>query len=288
MVIAPCEMLECDRLRSGGPFRMYLLLVEDNPTDRMVIQARLRHAFPSAQIMAADDPIAMNEHLQRDGCDIVITDYWLGWSDGLSILQRVRKRWPRSRVIMLTGNGGEEVVAGAFKHGLYHYLLKPDGFDELAAVTGAAMESKRREDFNELMAMIVNSIPDGVHCVDVAGTITAINAAARRMYGYAEAEIVGRSSEILLPVGQRNEIRRMHERALGGEIVPRFPTLQVRSDGGEIPVLMTILPMRHGDGPITNVAFIATAIGKATREAGVASAREESHPPRHASVLSVR
>lgn len=267
--------------------RMYLLLVEDNPTDRMVIQARLRHAFPSAQIMAADDPIAMNEHLRRDGCDVVITDYWLGWSDGLSILQRVRERWPRSRVIMLTGNGGEEVVAGAFKHGLYHYLLKPDGFDELAAVTGAAMESKRREDFNELMAMIVNSIPDAVHSVDAAGRITAINLAARRMYGYADTEIVGLANEILLPVRRRDEIRRMHERALVGEIVPRFATLQVRSDGAEIPVSMTILPMRHGDGPISNVAFIATAIGRAIREAGVASARDESHPPRHASVLSV-
>ena len=188
---------------------------------------------------------------------------------------------------MLTGNGGEEVVAGAFKHGLYHYLLKPDGFDELAAVTGAAMESKRREDFNELMAMIVNSIPDAVHSVDAAGRITAINLAARRMYGYADTQIVGLANEILLPVRRRDEIRRMHERALVGEIVPRFATLQVRSDGAEIPVSMTILPMRHGDGPISNVAFIATAIGKQIREAGVASARDESHPPRHASVLSV-
>ena len=55
---------------------MHLLLVEDNPTDRMVIQARLRRAFPSAQIMAADDPNGLNEHLKRDRCDIVITDYW--------------------------------------------------------------------------------------------------------------------------------------------------------------------------------------------------------------------
>jgi PAS domain S-box-containing protein len=267
-------------------FRMYLLLVEDNPTDRMVIQARLRRAFPSAQIMAADDPIAMNEHLKRDGCDVVITDYWLGWSDGLSILQRVRERWPRSRVIMLTGNGGEEVVAGAFKHGLYHYLLKPDGFDELAAVTGAAMESKRREDFNELMAMIVDSIPDGVHSVDAAGVITSINAAARRMYGYTDLEIVGLCYEILLPAGRRDEIRRMHERALRGEVVPRFPTLQVCRDGTEIPVSMTTLPMRQSDGEIYNVAFVATAIGKPNRDAG-ASARDESHPPRHASALSV-
>ena len=167
---------------------MYLLLVEDNPTDRMVIQARLRHAFPSALIMAADDPIAMNEHLKRDGCDIVITDYWLGWSDGLSILQRVRDRWPRSRVIMLTGNGGEEVVAGAFKHGLYHYLLKPDGFEELVAVTAAAMESKRREDFNELMAMIVDSIPDAVHSVDASRPDHCDQPrGARQMYGYSDA-----------------------------------------------------------------------------------------------------
>ena len=227
-------------------FRMHLLLVEDNPTDRMVIQARLRHAFPSAQIMAADDPIGMNEHLKRDGCDIVITDYWLGWSDGLSILQRVRERWPRSRVIMLTGNGGEEVMAGAFKHGLYHYLLKPDGFEELAAVTGAAMESKRREDFNELMAMIVNSIPDAVHSVDAAGRITAINLAARRMYGYADIEIVGLANEICCrPDGAMKSGGCMNGRC-GGEIVPRFPTLQVRSDGAEIAVSMTILPMRHG------------------------------------------
>jgi PAS domain S-box-containing protein len=237
--------------------------------------------------MAADDPIAMNEHLKRDGCDIVITDYWLGWSDGLSILQRVRERWPRSRVIMLTGNGGEEVVAGAFKYGLYHYLLKPDGFDELAVVTGAAMESKRREDFNELMATIVNSIPGGIHCVDAAGKITAINAAARRMYGYAEAEIVASSSEMLLPVGQRDEIRRLHQRALDGEIVARFPMLQVRIDGAEIPVLMTILPMRHGGEAIANVAFIATAIGKTAREAGIASARNGSHPPRHVSASAL-
>jgi PAS domain S-box-containing protein len=257
---------------------MDLLLVEDNLTDRMVIQARLQHAFPSAQIAAADDLLGFNEHLRRDGCDVVITDYWLGWSDGLSVMQRVRERWPRARVIMLTGNGGEEVVAGAFKYGLYHYLLKPDGFDELASVTSAAIESKRREDSYELMAKIVNSIPDGVHCVDAAGTITAINAAAHRMYGYADREIVGRTSAILLPAAKRGEIRRLLERALGGEVVPLFPTLQVRSDGAEIAVAMTILPMRDGDGGVSGVACIATPIGRPIRQVASAVPNEAVAP----------
>ena len=174
---------------------------------------------------------------------------------------------------MLTGNGGEEVVAGAFRYGLYQYLLKPDGFDELVAVTRAAMESKRREDFHELMAMIVDSIPDGVHSVDAAGTITSANRAARQLYGYADGEIVGRPNEILLPAGRRDEIRRLNERAFGGEIVPRFATLQVRSDGAEITVAMTILPMRDGDGAVCNVACISTPIGEPIREAVSPSAR---------------
>lgn len=266
---------------------MNLLLVEDNRTDRMVIQARLRRAFPGAQILAADNPVLLNEHLKRDLCDIVITDYWLGWSDGLSVLQRVRERWPRSRVIMLTGNGGEEVVAGAFKYGLYHYLLKPDGFDELVSVTGAAMESKRREDLHELMTMIVNSIPDGVHSVNAAGTITATNLAARQIYGYSDVEMAGRANETLVPTARRDEIRRSHERALAGEIVPRFPTHQVRSDGTEIEVAMTILPMRDGDGTVSNVAYVTTPIGKPLRLVVSATARHESHESRPASASIV-
>ncbi|HXN14424.1 MAG TPA: hypothetical protein VN865_15025, partial [Candidatus Acidoferrales bacterium] len=62
---------------------------------------------------------------------------------------------------------------------------------------------------------------------------------------------------------------------------------QVRIDGAEIPVSMTILPMRHDEGPISGVVCIATAIGRSLREVRVASAREESHPPRHASALSI-
>ncbi|MGA7869975.1 MAG: PAS domain-containing protein [Candidatus Binatus sp.] len=265
---------------------MDLLLVEDDPTDRMVIQARLRRGFPSARILAADDPVRLSEHLKRDGCDIVITDYWLGWSDGLSVLQRVRGRWPRTRVIMLTGNGGEEVVAGAFKHGLYHYLVKPDGFAELVPVIGAAIEAKRRDDFHELMAMIVNSIPDGIHCVDADGTITAINAAARQMYGYSDIEIIGRSSEMLLPAGRRDEVRRLLVRAFGGEIVPRFPTFQARIDGAEIAVEMTILPLHDGDGGVSNVACIATPIGHAIHRLAGPKAGPESHASLEALNLS--
>lgn len=267
---------------------MGLLVVDDSPTDTMIIQTRLRRAFPKAEILIADEPLRLKEYLRRGNYDVVITDYWLGWSDGLSVLQQVRERWPRVRVIMLTGNGGEEVVAGAFKYGLYHYLLKPDGFEDLVAVTRAAFESKQREAAHELMASIVDSIPEGVHSVDASGIITAMNPSARQIYGYPDAEIVGRTFEILLPPELRDQARRLHEQALGGEIVKRFPTVQIRSDGTEIAVAMTIIPVRGISGGTTCVAFIATPISDTTMSdattSGAALAASESNlrGPKHA------
>jgi PAS domain S-box-containing protein len=156
------------------------------------------------------------------------------------------------------------VVAGAFKYGLYQYLLKPDGFEDIVAVVHAAFESKQREAAYELMASIVNSIPDGVHSVDASGVITAMNPSPRQIYGYPDAEIVGRTFEILLPPRIRDQVRRLHDQALCGEIVQRFPTVQVRSDGSEIAVAMTIIPVRGIDGAPTCVAFIATPMPDST------------------------
>jgi PAS domain S-box-containing protein len=251
---------------------MDLMLVEDNPTDRMVIQARLRRGFPNARILAAEDADRFSEHLERADCDVVVTDYWLGWSDGLSVLQRVHERWPRTRVIMLTGNGGEEVVASAFKYGLYHYLVKPDGFDDLVPVIGAAIRSRRREDSYDLMATIFNTIPEAVHCVDAAGNIAAMNAAACQMYGYADLDIVGRTNEILLPAARRDESRKLLLRAFAGETVPHFQTVQLHSEGVEIPVTMTILPLSRGGCAVACVACIAAWNDNAMRDS--------SHPGR--------
>ena len=77
---------------------MYLLLVEDNPTDTDgdpdPASARVSRARRSSPPTIRS---RLKEHLKRGGYDVVVTDYWLGWSDGLSILQRVRDRSPRSR-----------------------------------------------------------------------------------------------------------------------------------------------------------------------------------------------
>ena len=244
---------------------MELLIVDDNPTDRMVMRSRMQHAFPDVSVLMAGEASELNESLRRDNCDVVITDYWLGWGDGLSVLQRVRKKWPRCKVIFLTGNGGEEVVAEAFKYGLYHYLLKPDGFESLVAVTRTALDAKRREDHLLTLSMVLNSVPDAVFSLDSAHSVTSWNRAAEGLFGYPAAEFIGREIDNLPQTASRPELRRQVSRALEGERVASFELTCVRRDGAKIAVEMTLAPITGEGTRVSGVACVSRERTKASQ-----------------------
>ncbi len=56
--------------------------------------------------------------------DVLLLDYRLGDVSGLDILQQIRKRGIKPAVIMLTGEGDEEVAVNALKAGAQDYLPK--------------------------------------------------------------------------------------------------------------------------------------------------------------------
>lgn len=57
--------------------------------------------------------------------ELVLMDYQLPDRDGLSVLQEVKKLYPASYVIMMTGKGSEELAVELMKAGASEYLLKP-------------------------------------------------------------------------------------------------------------------------------------------------------------------
>jgi PAS domain S-box-containing protein len=250
---------------------MNILLVEDSPTDRMVLHSRLRRAFPNMRFWVAGEAYQFAEYLKENNCDVAITDYWLGWSDGLSVLQRVRQRWPRSKVIMLTGNGSEEIVAQALRHGLFQYLLKPYGFEDLVTVTRAALEARRYEEQHEVLDSIFDSLIDGVFSVDVSGTITSWNRAAEELFGHPASEIVGQRFDVLLPAGLSDETGKLHQAVLGGEAIPELEVVRLRRDGSAAHLSVTLAPIRSNGAGITGIVCVARA-----RHPGRAAALETS------------
>jgi len=110
------------------------------------------------------------------------------------------------------------------------------------------------------LAAIVNSSPDAI--VSFAaddGRIMTWNEGAERLFGYAPAEAVGRSADLLvepLPAVPEGEgPRGVFDLAMGGEAVMR-DTVRAAKDGTVVDVSITASRMIASDGSVLGVAAV--------------------------------
>ncbi len=109
-------------------------------------------------------------------------------------------------------------------------------------------------------AAIIEYSEDAIISKTLGGIITSWNAAAERIFGYAEDEIVGRSIMLLVPPGNRNEEYEILGRIANGQRIDHHETVRVRKDGRMINVSVTISPIRDSSGAIVGASKIARDI----------------------------
>lgn len=135
-----------------------ILLIDDNPNDRLMIDRELRKAFSDLEIKSAIDAQTLEQILVAGDFDLVITDYQLHWSDGLTILKQVQSRYPNCPVIMCTDSGSEQVAVEAMKAGLSDYVFKGRHFKRLAGAVGETLEKQQlRENYAKTSAQLAIS-----------------------------------------------------------------------------------------------------------------------------------
>ena len=79
--------------------------------------------------------------LHKQSYSLVITEVNLPDGDGFQLLDSIKKEYPQTVVIIITGNGTIESAVKAIKRGAYEYLTKPLNDDELRlAVERAIMQ----------------------------------------------------------------------------------------------------------------------------------------------------
>ena len=83
--------------------------------------------------------------LERFSVDIVLTDIQMPGMTGLELIAEVRRRWPKTKCILLSGYSEFKYAKEAILHQTEDYLLKPVKETELLSTIGRVMDKLRAE-----------------------------------------------------------------------------------------------------------------------------------------------
>lgn len=101
-----------------------ILVVDDDEVDRMAVRRALQRSDLACEIHEVIDGTDAIATLNQRGFDCVFLDYRLPDMDGLSLVQHLRQQGVRLPLIVLTGQGDEQIAVDLMKAGASDYLAK--------------------------------------------------------------------------------------------------------------------------------------------------------------------
>lgn len=124
--------------------RRRILLVEDNPDHVLLVRAAFAKVDPSTII----EVVSMGEEalgrLESEAYDAILMDCHLPDRDGLELLRQVAAKDDRLPVVVVTGQGDEELAAQAMREGASDYIVKsPDYPMNVALAVDRALDKHR-------------------------------------------------------------------------------------------------------------------------------------------------
>jgi PAS domain S-box-containing protein len=121
-------------------------------------------------------------------------------------------------------------------------------------------EQKQSETKQAMLAAIIESSEDAIVSKSLDGIIATWNNAAEKMFGYSEQEMVGKSVTVIIPKARRQEEDVIIEKIRNGEKVEHYETYRLTKQNIEIPVSLTISPIRNSKGQVIGASKIARDI----------------------------
>jgi DNA-binding NtrC family response regulator len=121
--------------------RTRILIVDD---EEVVRKACLRTlSSERCHVEAAPDGADALRRMRQAPFDVVLLDLRMPGLDGLAVLQAIKREWPATEVIVVTGYPALESAKASVALGAHDYLAKPLGPDDIVTATNAAVLHKR-------------------------------------------------------------------------------------------------------------------------------------------------
>jgi DNA-binding NtrC family response regulator len=106
-----------------------VLLVDDEGEFLDTLVKRIQKRNVNAKgVKSGEEALAF---LERNPVDVVVLDVRMPGMDGIETLRALKKQYPLTEVIMLTGHASLEVAIEGMELGAFDYLMKPVEIDDL-------------------------------------------------------------------------------------------------------------------------------------------------------------
>ena len=229
-----------------------VLIVDDDPDIRQALGDMLEaEGYDVHAAGTGADGIARAGHVFYG---VVLLDIGLPDIDGHAVLRALREVDPTLPVIILTGYGSEQNTIGPLNKGALAYLTKPYRPAEIKALVRRAMEVRALalkaeivefalSESQERFRSVFQSSSDAILLGDHEGNIVSWNRSAERMFGYAEADMLGKSVTLLLPSQYQEPFRRGLESYQAGHFEALDTPIEIygrRWGGSEFPVEVSV------------------------------------------------
>ena len=125
-------------------------------------------------------------------------------------------------------------------------------FNSMAASLEQSTEENRR------LALVVKQTGDAIMIHDLDGNISFWNPAAERLFGYAMADILGRSASLLTPVGREAEVQQNLTAICARRLIENYDTQRLTRDGRLLDVSLSAAPLvdPHDDSVVGEICTL--------------------------------
>lgn len=181
-----------------------IAIIEDEIAHLSLMKRAILKAFNSAEIHHFEDAATCLETIDQINPGIIISDYLMPGMNGIDLLEAVNGRGLDIPVIIITGQGGEDIAVRAMKLGAWDYLVKSaDFFTLLPSVIEKVIREKETKDLlreaEEKYRLVVDNAGEGI-MVEQAQMVKFYNPRFAEIFGYKMEEFTsGSLMDIVYP-----------------------------------------------------------------------------------------
>lgn len=118
-----------------------ILIVDDEALIREGLRSLLEKETFVNKIFEAGDAEGFHSILAETRIDVILLDIRLRDTTGVTLLEAIRDKEPRPKVIAVTGMEGVELIINLLKGGVDGIVYKLDGYEEIRKTIGSTLAS---------------------------------------------------------------------------------------------------------------------------------------------------